>query len=104
MIGAVHQKVATHLVKIQTAGDQIQTVGEIVLIREILKHQDKGKINYPWVAGRGRPSLHGGVPKIFFESVHGPSASRTEADDGPNKFRPKRTVADAGREWTKSVP
>ena len=58
MSGAVHQKVATHLAKIQIAGDQIQTVGEIVLIREILKHQDKGKINYPGVAGRGRSSLH----------------------------------------------
>ena len=67
MSGAVHQKVATHLGKIQIAGDQIQTAGEIVLVREILKHQDKGKINYPGVAGRGRPSLYGGVPKILFE-------------------------------------
>ena len=88
MSGAVHQKVATHLGKIQIAGDQIQTAGEIVLVREILKHQDKGKINYQGVTGRGRS-------RGFFESVHGRSASWTETDDGPNKFRPKRTEADA---------
>ena len=48
MTGAVHQKVQIHSAKIQeTAGDhQIQAVGETVLIREILKHQDKGKINF----------------------------------------------------------
>ena len=46
MNGAVHQKVQIHSAKIQTAGDhQIQAVGETV-IREILKHQDKGKISY----------------------------------------------------------
>ena len=47
MTGAVHQKVQIHSAKIQeTAGDhQIQAVGETV-IREILKHQDKGKISY----------------------------------------------------------
>ena len=45
MTGAVHQKVQIHSAKIQTAGDhQIQIVGETV--REILKHQDKGKISY----------------------------------------------------------
>ena len=67
-----------------------------------LFHMSKGKHCYTagfagwgklsWNGG-GRRTMKVGGRRIFFESV----PSRTEADGGPNSFRPRRTEADAGR-------